>query len=133
MKNLLIVSEVFAAGTVQQMLKGKYFDRGLYAVKLVDEVLNNQFSKMFKAWCDKSEKIIPEDFLTSIEEFKICLTHDQITLEQRVEVIYKFEIILEEVMMGLIEEFHKEGRELSHTLKLWDDYLLVMLLLMNRL
>ena len=133
LKNLLIVSEVFAAGTVQQMLQGKYFDRGLYAFILVDEVLNNQFYKMFKAWCDQSEKIIPEDFLTSIEELKICLTNDQITLEQRVEIIDKFDIILEEVMMGLIEEFHKEGRELIHTLTLWDDYLTVMLLLMNRL
>ena len=48
---------------------------------------------------------------------------DQITLEQRVEVIYQFDIIVEEVMMGQIEEFRKEGRELSHTFKLWDDYL----------
>ena len=105
----------------------------MYAFKWVDEVLNNQFYKMFEAWCDKKEKIIPEDFLTSIEELKICLTNDKITLEQRVEVIDKFKIILEEVIMGLIEEFHKEGRELSHTLKLWDDYLPVMLLLINRL
>ena len=67
LKYLLIDSEVFAAGTVQQMLQGKDFDRGLYAFKLVDEVLNNQFYKMFKAWCDKSEKIIPENFLTRTE------------------------------------------------------------------
>ena len=77
------------------MLQGTDFDRGLYAFKLVDEVLTNQFYKMFKAWCDKSEKIISEDFLTSIQELKICLTNDQITLEQRGEVIDKIEIILE--------------------------------------
>ena len=78
---------------------------------------------MVKTWCDKSERIILEDFLTSIEELKIRLINDQITLEQRVEVIDKFEIIMEEVMMGLIEEFCKEGRELSPLFKLWDDYL----------
>ena len=56
LKSLLHESGVFAAGTVQQMLSGKDFDRALLGFKLVEEVFYTRFLKHFHAWCMKHKK-----------------------------------------------------------------------------
>ena len=116
LRNLLIDSEVFASGTVQLILLGKDFDRGLYAFILVDEFLNNQFYKILEHGVMEVRKC-PRRFSYKHRG----ITNDQITLQQRVEVIDKLEIILEEVIMRLIDEFCKEGINLYSTFKFWVD------------
>ena len=59
LKNLLHESGVFAPGTVNQMLSGTDFDRALYGLKLVEEVLAKRFLIQFKVWCIDNGKTIP--------------------------------------------------------------------------
>ena len=65
---LLHDSGVFAAGTAHQILAGKDFDRGLYAIKLVDEVLNSLFLQEFEVWCKLKHAILPPQFTSVLEE-----------------------------------------------------------------
>ena len=59
LKQLLQDSGVFAPGTNQQTMSGRDFDRGIYALKFVDEVLHSRFSLQFKQWCEQKDIILP--------------------------------------------------------------------------
>lgn len=69
LSSLLHESEVFAAGSVQQMLSGKQFDRTVYAIKLVDEVLHSRFFLQFHNWCRINNRVIPESIKEGLQEF----------------------------------------------------------------
>ena len=49
-----------AAGTVNQMLSGKDFDRAL-CIRLVGEALNRRFLVQFKQWCIENNKVFPQE------------------------------------------------------------------------
>lgn len=53
LRPLLHKSGVFAAGTMQWVLTGRGFDRGLYALKLVNEALSTRLILSFAKWCEK--------------------------------------------------------------------------------
>ena len=81
LRDLLVDSGVFAAGTVQKILCAKDFDRGLYAIRLIDEDLNEQFYKMFAIWCTENNKVISNEFLSKsadLENTPSCEAVDQV-------------------------------------------------------
>ena len=66
---LLHESEVFAPATAHHLFTGKHFDRGLYALKLVDEVLSSRFYLQFQIWCEERDIPIPPEMATYLDEF----------------------------------------------------------------
>ena len=59
LRELLFESDVFAVGSVQQILSGKDFDKAMRAFKLIDEALTTRFFIQFKRWCSSNNKTIP--------------------------------------------------------------------------
>ena len=55
LRQLLCDSDVYAAGSVPQILSGKDFDRALMAYKLVDETLYRRFFQQFRNWTKQQE------------------------------------------------------------------------------
>ena len=72
LQQLLHDSGVYAAGTAQRILLGKDFDRGLHAMKLIDDVLHSQFVRAFYSWCEVHEVNFP---------FQITKLKDQLQQE----------------------------------------------------
>ena len=122
LKELLQESGVFAAGSVQQILSGRDFDRGMYALKIVDEALNMQLLQQFKQWCTKSEKPISQDLNTLLCNLEKAFSGD----EDVPSIQETMSSLVEEVttnLLPLLEEFRKEGQESSPTFKFWNDFL----------
>lgn len=122
MRQLLQDSGVFAAGTVQQILQGKDFDRGLYALKLLDEVLYCQFLHQFNVWCEKNNLAVSTKVLDQIFEVQHkCFGEDQ--QAQISATIEETCTVLEQCLLPLINKFREEGREASANFKFWDTFL----------
>jgi hypothetical protein len=51
LKDLLVDSSVYAAGTVDQMLNGKEFNRAVRALMLVYEAMSVSWLDAFFSWC----------------------------------------------------------------------------------
>ena len=66
LRNLLHETGVFAAGTVQQMLFGKYFDRDLCGLRLVDEALISHTVQKSTV----NQKILSQTFLEFLQQLK---------------------------------------------------------------
>lgn len=119
LKQLLHESGVFASGTINNMLAGKDFDRALYALYLIDEVLHIRLLKSFKLWCNQNGKSIPKyvwkqlDSLSSASQNKSKLNK---AMEKVMPQVTK-------KVFPLLESFRKEGCEKSETFKLWDEFL----------
>lgn len=115
LKQLLHESGVYAAGSVQQMLTGKDFDRALRGLRMVDEALNKRFLLQFKKWCDETNHIIPpriSELLSTISAGKSIA-----------DVITQLTEVVMDRLMPLITLFREEGRSSSATFRLWDDFL----------
>ena len=70
LRNLLCESGVFAAGSVQNILSGKDFDRAIRAMKLVDEALTRRFLLHFENWCTQNNRAIPEELSTLLTQLR---------------------------------------------------------------
>ena len=57
LKDLLVDSSVYAAGTVDQMLNGKEFNRATRAFVLAYEALSVSWLSAFFSWCNKNDLI----------------------------------------------------------------------------
>jgi hypothetical protein len=64
LKDLLIESSVYAAGSVEQMITGKQFNRAIRALTLVYEALSSLWLSAFFEWCREN------DILTALK-FKL--------------------------------------------------------------
>ena len=67
-KHLLHESGVFAAGTVNQMLAGKDFDRILRGLYLINEVMHDRLLSNFLAWCSRREEAVSEEAKQALED-----------------------------------------------------------------
>lgn len=123
LKDLLHESGVFAAGSVQQMLSGRDFDRALYGLKIVDEALNTQLLQQFKKWCTETERPIPEDGLSTLLSNleKAFSGATDVASIQETMVDLRKEIT--DNFLPHLEAFRKAGHETSPTFKLWDELL----------
>ena len=120
---LLHDSGVFAAGTAHQILAGKDFDRGLYALKLVDEVLNSLFLREFEVWCKLKHAILPPQFTGVLEELLHECNLPLPDTSKTASLLDELEEVVEKTLLPLLEQFRKEGRSASATFVLWDDFL----------
>jgi hypothetical protein len=102
------------------MLSGKDFDRALHGLRLVDEVLNRRFLLHFKSWCEETNHIIPDQ----ISELLSTLTED----ESMTDVVTQLTEVITERLSGIIQLFRDHGRSTSPTFKLWDDFLVKVML-----
>jgi hypothetical protein len=57
LKDLLVDSSLYAAGTVDQMLNGKAFNRATRAFILAYEALSVSWLSAFFSWCNKNDLI----------------------------------------------------------------------------
>ena len=62
LKDLLIESSVYAAGSVEQMMTGKQFNRAVRALTLVYEALSSLWLSAFFEWCREN------DILTALKD-----------------------------------------------------------------
>lgn len=121
LRQLLHESGVFAAGSVQQILYGRDFDRALYAMKLVDEALNARLLSTFQEWCGRSSRKIPGVIAELLQELE---NHLQTKNEEAIsETIGKLNTAIDEHLQPLLDEFRAEGRDASPTFKFWNDFL----------
>jgi hypothetical protein len=120
LKQLLHESGVYAAGTVECMFSGKDFDRALRGLRLVDEVLNRRFLLHFKQWCRMNNHDIPEqitEYLSNLAE-----------VNSMADVITQMMDIVDHSLVPLMQLFREHGRSASPTFKLWDDFLVRVML-----
>ena len=123
LEQLLQDSGVFAAGTVQQILNGRDFDRGLYAMKLLDEVLYAQLLKEFQLWCNKYDKKVHAGVLDLLVQLCAKYEEGMCSPETTQTIIDQLLVLLEESLLPLLAEFRKEGCLKSSTFQFWDDFL----------
>ncbi|WAR13564.1 hypothetical protein MAR_027744, partial [Mya arenaria] len=69
LRHLLSESGVYAAGTVNDILTGKDFDRALTAFKMIDEALNSRLLTNFEAWCIENDIDLDEDLEEMLKAF----------------------------------------------------------------
>ena len=124
LRELLFESDVFAQGSVQQILTGKDFERALREFKLVDEALNNRFLVQFKRWCETNGKVIPEDSYQVIGKFNEIFTSQTRQADMQNEDMFSGmnEKGIKD-LQDLLEEFEQEGRSISPTFQFWHDFL----------
>ena len=73
LKDLLVDSSVYAAGTVDQMLNGKEFNRATRAFALAYEALSVSWLSAFFSWCNKNDliKSFPDNFWSDLSELAV--------------------------------------------------------------
>lgn len=133
LSKLLTDSGTYAAGSVGQIIAGKDFERGIQALKYVDEVLFGLFLENFEHWArtngmdsslvelDELAKLLQDEFLLDEKN----LTHIEEILEQMNDLM-NIEI------NPMITRFRSESCEMSLTFKFWDSFLFrIMLPLKN--
>lgn len=126
---LLCDSDVYAAGSVPQILSGKDFDRALMAYKLVDEALYRRFFQQFRKWTQQKEG--SADIGSSVDQ------HTNIVFETFEgqpssptcqQAVLDLTEVIQEYLQPAMDEFRAKCRSLSPTFKLWDDFLLKVML-----
>ena len=128
LSNLLYDSDVIAAGTAQQILSGRDFDRGLYAMKLLDEVFNSLLLDEFGHWYRDRDIAVPPELMRSLQELQqeySCTSPDSVCAAKLVDKLTK---AVDKHFCPLLEEFRIEGRGVSATFALWDDFIQRVLL-----
>ena len=125
LKQLLQDSDVFTAGTTQQILAGKDFDRAMYAInlKLVDEVLNGRFLFQFQKWPEGNELPVPDMVCGLLFDLDDAFADKESTTESLITVINKLDASIEWSLVPLLEKYREHGRATSLTFTFWDDFL----------
>ena len=124
LQNLLCDSDVYATGSVQQIISGKDFHRAVMAYKLVEETLYRRFFLQFKKWLEMKEtaKNNFEAVYVQTSNLAADFQDAQSSLERQKAIDEVIETIKYHLQLEL-DEFRKEGRSRSPTFLLWDDFI----------
>ena len=110
------------------MLAGKDFDRAIYELNLIDEALHRRFLIQFKTWCDKHNEMIPAELSNLLAELQCSYSenkkHD---VQARLAVMTQLHEIVQKNMLPLISRFRQIGRDTLPTIKVWNDFLNIVL------
>ena len=87
LRELLFESDVFAVGSVQQILSGKDFDKAMRAFKLIDEALTTRFFIQFKRWCSTNNKTIPDEVHGHLHELLDRLSQAESDTDSNNEIL----------------------------------------------
>ena len=121
--HLLHDSGSFGPGAAQEILSGRDFDRGLYAMKLVDEVLHSLFLQEFETWCNDKEITLPVQVTNLKDELQLELglpLPDPNKVEKLVDEMCE---VVDYHLLPILEAFRAEGKAASATFALWDSFL----------
>lgn len=121
LKNLLHESGVFAPETTNRMMLGKDFDRALYGLTLVYEVLSSRYLKHFLTWCLENGKQVPPEISNLLETFHQKSKEGNI--QEISSIIAELAEPLENDLIPLLARFQEHGCASSSTFKFWDDFL----------
>ena len=120
LRDMLVHSKVYAAGTVDHMFKGKDYDRMMRALKLLDQALTDRLLYNFSQWCVNNNKVLPAmltDLLNKVTQRfakpDICQTKFDLT--DYIDPLEQF--------TSLMDEFKTTGCEQSATFRFWCDFL----------
>ena len=118
LKDLLVDSSVYAAGTVDQMLSGKEFNRATRAFALAYEALSVSWLSAFFSWCNKNDliKSFPDNFWSDLSELAVTFPPKPSTNETRNVATSA----IDNYMLSLMDDFRKWGCSESPTFKFWD-------------
>ena len=114
LKQLLHESDVFAAGTVNNMLSGKDFDRAIYGLHLIDEAFHGLLIKQFQQWCQEKGKYLSHDMMQLLSTTATSFEANNVSKRQ----IGQASSLIESEVMPLMEKFLMEGSSSSSNFKL---------------
>ena len=124
LRQLLCDSDVYAAGSVHQIMSGKDFDRALMAYKLVDEALHRRFFQQLREWTKQQQEStghlahIDQQTNTVFQAFD-----GQSSSPTYQQAVFDTTECIQEYLQPAMKEFREKGRSLSPTFMLWDDFL----------
>jgi len=70
LRHLLLEPGVYAAGTVNNILAGKNFDRAMTTFKMIDEALNSRLLIKVEVWCIGNDKDLGDDLDMALRNIK---------------------------------------------------------------
>ena len=120
LEDLLIESDVYASGTASHLLKGKQYNRGIRAHKLVSEAFFRLQWSEFLSWLNKPNQVPANG---EIIEAKIDNLTKAVTLGEAITESLDELIEAMEPLAKQFESFKVEGRKGSNMFALWDEYL----------
>jgi hypothetical protein len=118
LKDLLVDSSVYAAGTVDQILNGKEFNRATRAFVLAYEALSVSWLSAFFSWCNENDliKSFPDNCWSDLSELAVTFPPKPSTNETRNVATSA----IDNYMLPLMDDFRKWGCSESPTFKFWD-------------
>ena len=124
LKELLFECDVFAVGSVQQILSGKDFDKAMRAFKLIDEALTTRFFIQFKRWCSSNNKTIPDGVHDHLHELLDRLSEAESDTDSIKEILAgRLGEVVHNDLLPLLSEFREEGKSISPTFRFWNEFL----------
>ncbi|CAC5411581.1 unnamed protein product [Mytilus coruscus] len=115
LKDLLIDPSVYAAGTVDQMMCGKQFNRAVRALTVVYEALVALWLSAFFLWCRDNDLMasFPDRFWSLMSEVVSNFKSDKDNNKSVNEAL----IVVRTILMPRLEEFRQWGCQLSPVFK----------------
>lgn len=123
MKDLLIESEVYAAGTTTALMSGRSYNRGVRAHKLCFEAFFRLMWKAFVTWNGKKAEA-GNNALNESVQTKLGACREKIGAKATSGAREDFESLQEELkeVIKLLKEFKGEQRPSSKLFAFWEDY-----------
>ena len=124
LEDILIESDTYGATTVDQFLKGKSYNRGVRAHKLVLEALSRLRWKAFGEWLVTSSDIIKNCDLDRVLQLTEACA-EQLLMGTQDGINVAVENLVKELppLLELLDKFCNEGKEKSQTFSFWDNYI----------
>lgn len=114
LKQLITQSYVYAAGTADMIMQGKYFDRSLTANKVIDEVVSRRLLVQFRHWCRNINNDLPDIIKQDVHSFiETIVNLNDTSIEANIKLIDECNTFL----VPLLNEFRQHGRDKSPTLR----------------
>lgn len=118
LKDILVDSSVYAAGTVDQMMCGKQFNRAVRALILVYEALRSLWLSAFFQWCEDNGIVnpLPDSVRTDLYNIVFKFQKGQIDSKS----VSETSVLVMTSLSEHLEKFRKFGYTTSPTFKYWD-------------
>ncbi|KAK3698753.1 hypothetical protein QZH41_004049 [Actinostola sp. cb2023] len=132
LEDILIESGAYAPGSISSLMKGKSYNRGVRAHKLVMEALFRLMWQAFIQWShvQSQEALRPsvdEDrIVNGIKTFHQAVKHKESVPEKAKCITSELEPLIQH-----FEEFRREQKSRSHMFTFWDEYISMVLILLQ--
>ena len=136
LEDLLVESGMYGGNTASASLKGKSYNRGVRAHKVVMEAMLRLLWHSFAKWMFQKEKASQES-ITGVDEDRITSyyhTCQEAVIGKSKEALHgQFHLLCSEMkeMLNLFDMFRREGRQKSKLFAFWDSYIEMVELLLT--